>query len=59
MWKFLLQKRNGENHKRPVSLSDTNPLWTKHPNECTDDEDYKAFYRKVFMDYKELCFGFI
>ena len=42
-------------HKRPVSLSDTNPLWTKHPNECTD-EDYKAFYRKVFMDYKEPLF---
>ena len=42
-------------HKRPVSLSDTNPLWMKHPNECTD-EDYKAFYRKVFMDYKEPLF---
>ena len=33
--------------KRPVSLNDTNPLWTKSPNECTDEE-YKAFYRKVF-----------
>ena len=39
-------------NKRPVSLSDTKPLWTKHPNECTDEE-YKEFYRKVFMDYKE------
>ncbi len=38
--------------KRPVPLNDTNPLWTKHPNECTD-EDYKAFYRQVFMDYKD------
>ena len=27
----------------------------KHPNECTD-EDYKEFYRKVFMDYKEPLF---
>ena len=27
----------------------------KHPNECTDDE-YKEFYRKVFMDYKEPLF---
>ena len=27
----------------------------KHPNECSD-EDYKAFYRKVFMDYKEPLF---
>ena len=42
-------------NKRPVSLSDTHPLWTKHPNECTD-EDYKDFYRKVFMDYKEPLF---
>ena len=38
-------------NKRPVSLSDPHPLWTKHPNECSD-EDYKEFYRKVFMDYK-------
>ena len=36
--------------KRPVPLNDTNPLWTKNPSECTD-EDYKEFYRKVFMDY--------
>lgn len=42
-------------NKRPVSLSDTHPLWTKHPNECTD-EDYKEFYRKVFLDYKEPLF---
>ncbi len=42
-------------NKRPVSLSDIHPLWTKHPNEC-DDEEYKAFYRKVFQDYKEPLF---
>ncbi len=41
--------------KRPVPLNDTNPLWSKHPNDCTDEE-YKAFYRKVFMDYKEPLF---
>jgi len=41
--------------KRPVPLNDTTPLWTKSPSECTD-EDYKAFYRKVFMDYKEPLF---
>jgi len=41
--------------KRPVPLNDTNPLWTKNPNECTEDE-YKAFYRKVFLDYKEPLF---
>jgi len=42
-------------NKRPVSLSDTNPLWTKQPKDCTDEE-YKEFYRKVFMDYKEPLF---
>ena len=42
-------------NKRPVSLSDTTPLWTKHPNDCTR-EDYIEFYRKVFMDYKEPLF---
>ena len=41
--------------KRPVSLSDPNPLWTKQPKDCTDEE-YKEFYRKVFMDYKEPLF---
>ena len=41
--------------KRPVPLNDTNPLWAKNPNECTDEE-YKAFYRKVFLDYKEPLF---
>ena len=42
-------------NKRPVSLSDTHPLWAKHPNDCTDEE-YRSFYRKVFMDYKEPLF---
>ena len=41
--------------KRPVALNETHPLWTKHPNECTDEE-YKNFYRSVFKDYKEPLF---
>ena len=41
--------------KRPVPLNDTTPLWNKHPNECTEEE-YRSFYRKVFMDYKEPLF---
>ena len=41
--------------KRPVAINDIHPLWTKHPNECTEDE-YKEFYRKVFNDYKEPLF---
>ena len=41
--------------KRPVPINDTNPLWGKHPNECTEEE-YKEFYRTVFRDYKEPLF---
>ena len=41
--------------KRPELLNETQPLWTKHPNECSK-EDYQDFYRKVFMDYKEPLF---
>ena len=39
----------------PKPLNDTNPLWSKHPNDCTEEE-YKEFYRKVFNDYKEPLF---
>ena len=49
------RKEKAKIHKRPVSLSDTSPLWMKHPNDCTDEE-YKEFYRKVFNDYKEPLF---
>ena len=55
------EKKEGEPEKkvkivkRPVSISDTHPLWSKNPSECTKD-DYIAFYRKVFMDYKEPLF---
>ena len=41
--------------KRPVPLNETQPLWTKHPNNCTK-EGYIDFYRKVFQDYKEPLF---
>lgn len=41
--------------KKPQPLNDTTPLWTKHPNDCTEEE-YKEFYRKVFMDYREPLF---
>ena len=41
--------------KRPELVNDPHPLWAKSPNECTDEE-YKAFYRKVFNDYKEPLF---
>jgi len=48
-------KKQFKIEKRNPSLSDTAPLWTKHPNECTE-EQYKEFYRKVFNDYKEPLF---
>ncbi len=48
-------KEKAKIHKRPVSISDITPLWVKHPNECSDEE-YKAFFRKVFNDYKEPLF---
>ena len=41
--------------RQPELVNDTSPLWLKHPNECTE-EDYKAFYRKVFSDYREPLF---
>ena len=41
--------------KAPVPVNDIHPLWTKHPNDCEKDE-YIAFYRKVFNDYKEPLF---
>lgn len=41
--------------KRPELINETTPLWTKHPNDCTKEE-YLAFYRKVFQDYKEPLF---
>ena len=50
--------KEGEEKKEDeeeTSLSDTAPLWTKHPNEC-EKEQYLEFYRKVFHDYKEPLF---
>ena len=41
--------------RRPEPINDSHPLWNKHPNECTEEE-YKEFYRKVFMDFKEPLF---
>ncbi|MBO4310452.1 MAG: molecular chaperone HtpG [Lachnospiraceae bacterium] len=56
-----LEKKEGEDEakikikKRPELLNDTHPLWMKNPAECEKD-DYLAFYRKVFNDYKEPLF---
>ena len=47
------EEKKEEPKEKPIN--DTTPLWTKHPNDCTD-EDYKEFYRKVFLDFKEPLF---
>lgn len=39
----------------PKAINDVSPLWLKNPSDCTDEE-YKEFYRKVFMDFKEPLF---
>ncbi len=41
--------------KKPQPINNPHPLWTKHPNDCTEEE-YKEFYRHVFHDYKEPLF---
>lgn len=49
----------GEEHEHepeePKPINNTNPLWMKKPSECTDEE-YKEFYRNVFMDFNEPLF---
>jgi molecular chaperone HtpG len=48
-------KKEEKEEKKPQPINDTNPLWMKHPNDCTEEE-YKEFYRKVFHDFKEPLF---
>lgn len=53
---IYLEDENSENKeedKKP--LNDTNPLWMKAPKDCTDEE-YKAFYKKVFRDFNDPLF---
>ena len=57
----MMQKENAEEEneekaeEEPVPMNDTNPLWQKKPSDCTD-EDYKAFYHKVFNDINDPLF---
>ena len=59
---IFLSKANEEpkkdeegNEVAPVALNDVHPLWAKAPKDCTEEE-YKEFYRHVFLDYKEPLF---
>lgn len=38
-----------------VPINETTPLYAKNPSDCTEEE-YKAFYSKTFMDFKEPLF---
>lgn len=49
------EEENTEEKKEPQPINDTTPLWVKSPKDCTDEE-YKDFYRKVFMDFNEPLF---
>lgn len=54
-----IEKNEGGTEKKrivkPLPINDIHPLWLKAPKDCTD-EDYKAFYQKVFMDFNEPLF---
>ena len=52
-----LKKNNDEKKEpeEPKPVNDINPLWMRNPSDCSD-EDYRAFYRKVFRDYREPLF---
>ena len=50
-----VKKDEDGNEIAPEALNDVHPLWAKAPKDCTDEE-YKEFYRHVFLDYKEPLF---
>ena len=52
---YLSKANETDEAKVPELLNETHPLWTKSPSECSK-EDYLAFYRTVFHDYKEPLF---
>ncbi len=41
--------------QEPQPLNDVTPLYTLQPSNCTD-EDYKKFYQKTFIDFREPLF---
>lgn len=49
------EAKEGEAPEPPRPINDTHPLWLKNPSECTDEE-YRAFYTKVFHEYEPPLF---
>ena len=52
---YFVDADKDDEDKEKEPINDVTPLWQKQPSECTDEE-YKEFYRKVFLDYKEPLF---
>jgi len=52
---IYLEDEKADKKEEAAPLNDTHPLWMKNPKDCTDEE-YKEFYRKVFMDFNEPLF---
>ncbi|NLM75301.1 MAG: molecular chaperone HtpG [Clostridiaceae bacterium] len=47
------KKEDKKQEEKPINS--TSPLWLKNPRDCTDEE-YKDFYREVFMDFNDPLF---
>ncbi len=52
---FFTDADGEEKSEEKAPVNDIQPLWQKMPNECTD-EDYNAFYHKVFFDPQDPLF---
>lgn len=49
-------EEDGKEIKEDIKpINDIKPLWVKSPKDCTDEE-YKDFYKKVFLDFNEPLF---
>ena len=51
----VTETEEGKEPEAPKPINDVAPLWTKNPSDCTEEE-YLAFYQKVFRDYREPLF---
>lgn len=51
----IKENAGNEEIKAPEPINDISPLWLKQPSECTEEE-YKAFYHKVFTDFNDPLF---
>jgi len=54
-YELYLENANAEKKDEPKPINNTSPLWLKKPKDCTDEE-YKEFYKDVFLDYEDPLF---